>query len=171
MEAGPRSDPVSTRHKVRHTNSDLGGCVGVAGGDTRPATHHFWSIRATRCVPSCRAAVVYDHSHGRAADVPASKNCPPREPELYSCQQARHLGLLGGKSNSYPCPQRCCPASDTGYRTYVPELARYYASLWPRSTFCGDCTTSMGAVCPNCSGELVAPPRRHSANAYFPVDQ
>jgi hypothetical protein len=27
-------------------------------------------------------------------------------------------------------------------------------------TFCGNCTASMNAVCPNCSGELVARPRR-----------
>jgi len=27
-------------------------------------------------------------------------------------------------------------------------------------TFCRSCTTSMGAVCPNCGGELVRRPRR-----------
>ena len=27
-------------------------------------------------------------------------------------------------------------------------------------TFCAGCTTEMGAVCPNCGGELVARPRR-----------
>ena len=29
-------------------------------------------------------------------------------------------------------------------------------------TFCAACTSAMGAVCPNCSGELVVRPRRRS---------
>jgi hypothetical protein len=32
-------------------------------------------------------------------------------------------------------------------------------------TFCRDCTASMDAVCPNCSGELVARPRRLAQDA------
>lgn len=32
-------------------------------------------------------------------------------------------------------------------------------------TFCPDCTSAMNARCPNCSGELVARPKRVSAGA------
>ena len=32
-------------------------------------------------------------------------------------------------------------------------------------TFCADCTTDMDAVCPNCSGELVARPRRFATSS------
>ena len=31
-------------------------------------------------------------------------------------------------------------------------------------TFCSQCTATMDAVCPNCSGELVARPRRLAAS-------
>lgn len=32
-------------------------------------------------------------------------------------------------------------------------------------TFCGNCTSAMGGICPNCSGELVARPKRLRSDA------
>ena len=29
-------------------------------------------------------------------------------------------------------------------------------------SFCGDCTAEMGAICPNCGGELLRRPRRQA---------
>lgn len=41
----------------------------------------------------------------------------------------------------------------------LPPEARAFICSY-ECTFCADCTTEMGAVCPNCGGELVVRPRR-----------
>ncbi|MBT8077896.1 MAG: DUF1272 domain-containing protein [Gammaproteobacteria bacterium] len=38
-------------------------------------------------------------------------------------------------------------------------------------TFCESCTDEMGAICPNCSGELVRRPRRDRRAASVAVSQ
>ena len=43
--------------------------------------------------------------------------------------------------------------------TYLPYDAEAFICSF-ECTFCGDCAASMDAICPNCSGELVARPRR-----------
>jgi uncharacterized protein len=46
--------------------------------------------------------------------------------------------------------ERCGRALDAAEEAYICTF---------ECTFCGDCTASMDAVCPNCGGELVRRPR------------
>ncbi len=46
--------------------------------------------------------------------------------------------------------ERCGQALDEAGEAYICTF---------ECTFCGDCTAAMGAVCPNCGGELVRRPR------------
>ena len=50
-----------------------------------------------------------------------------------------------------PACQRCDEARAADGEAYVCSY---------ECTFCAGCTEAMGAVCPNCGGELVRRPRR-----------
>ena len=47
--------------------------------------------------------------------------------------------------------ERCGGALDAGGAAFICSY---------ECTFCGDCTATLGHVCPNCGGELVRRPRR-----------
>jgi uncharacterized protein len=45
--------------------------------------------------------------------------------------------------------------------TLTPDGAAMICTF--ECTFCTDCATALDHICPNCGGELVSRPRRHTA--------
>lgn len=59
------------------------------------------------------------------------------------------------------------PACERCSKALAPTGAAWICSY--ECTFCGDCTTQMDHICPNCSGTLVPRPTRERAPAAVAV--
>ena len=101
-------------------------------------------------------------------NVPASKNCPPREPEL-SVPTSTAPGVVGGDSTGF-VSSTVLSGLRHGISNVCSGTGSVLCVVMAPQHLRGDCTTSMGAVCPNCSGSWW-PRQGDIGNAYFPVDQ